>query len=66
MAKYKVERPGKRKLTIITKSKKETLDGYNLTMWRARGGRAVSVSTVEKDAFDQLVSHLDKQKVNHG
>ena len=60
MAKYTLERPKKKKLTIITKSKEELLDGYNLTMWRARGGRAVSVSAVEKDAFDQLVEHLDK------
>ena len=60
MAKYKLERPGKGKLTIVTKSKNESLDGQNITIWRARGGRAVSVSASERDAYDQLVEHLDK------
>ena len=60
MAKYKLERPGKDKLTIVTKSKKELLDGHNITVWRASGSNAVSVSAVEKDAFDQLVVHIDK------
>jgi len=60
MAKYKLERPGKGKLTIVTKSKNESLDGQNITIWRARGGRAVSVSANERDAYDQLVEHLDK------
>ena len=64
MAKYKLERPGKGKLTIITKSKNERLDGQNITIWRARGGRAVSVSAVESDAFDQLLNHLEK--INRG
>ena len=64
MAKYKIERPGKNKLTIITKSKNESLDGQNITIWRARGGRAVSVSAVESDAFDQLLNHLEK--INRG
>jgi len=64
MAKYRLERPGKDKLTIVTKSKKERLEGQDIEVWRARGGRAVSVSTVEKDAFDQLIGHLDK--VNRG
>jgi len=64
MAKYKLERPGKGKLTIITKSKEELLDGQNITIWRARGGRAVSVSAVESDAFNQLLDYLDK--VNRG
>ena len=61
MAKYKLERPGKSKLTIITKSKKESLDGHNLTIWRAVGGNAISVSAVEEDAYDQLVEHIDKR-----
>ena len=61
MPKYKIERPGKNKLTIITKSKKELLDGQDITIWRARGGRAVSVSAVESDAFNQLLSHLEKK-----
>jgi len=65
MAKYKLERPGKSKLTIITKSKNESLDGQDITVWRARGGRAVSVSAIESDAFDQLLNHLDK-KSNRG
>lgn len=61
MAKYKLERPGKNKLTIITKNKKESLDGHNITVWRARGGNAISVSAVEEDAYDQLVEHIDKR-----
>jgi len=60
MAKYRLERPGKDKLTIVTKSKKERLEGQEIEVWRARGGRAVSVSTNETVAFDQLLAHLEK------
>jgi len=60
MAKYKLERPGKDNLVIITKLKKERLDGQNIEIWRARGGRAISVSTSEAVAFDQLLAHLEK------
>ena len=58
MPKYRIERPNKRPLTIVTKKVQKSLEGQIIGIWYARGGRAVSVSASERDAYNQLLSHL--------